>query len=108
MIVAVGLFAVGETLFAASRHRFETEEIFAVKGSKWMSRDDWQRSWPAWLRGTALGFPIGSLPAGGSEIPTFLSYMVEKRLSKHPEEFGRVPIEAVVVREAANNASAAG
>jgi putative tricarboxylic transport membrane protein len=108
VVVAVGLFAVGETLYVASRHRFETEEIYAVKGSIWMSREDWARSWKPWLRGTFLGFPIGTLPAGGSEIPTFLSYLVEKRLSKKPEEFGKGAIEAVAGPEAANNASAAG
>ena len=80
----------------------------AVKGSKWMSREDWARSWKPWLRGTFIGFPIGALPAGGSEIPTFLSYLVEKKLSKHPEEFGQGAIEAVAGPEAANNASAAG
>ncbi len=108
VVVAVGLFAVGETLYVASRHRFETEEIYALKGSKWMSREDWSRSWKPWLRGTLLGFPIGTLPAGGSEIPTFLSYLVEKRLAKKPEEFGKGAIEAVAGPEAANNASAAG
>ena len=79
-----------------------------MKGSKWMSREDWARSWKPWLRGTFIGFPIGALPAGGSEIPTFLSYLVEKKLSKHPEEFGQGAIEAVAGPEAANNASAAG
>ena len=108
VVVAVGLFAVGETLFTLARHRYENEEIYALKGSKWMSREDWRRSWKPWLRGTALGFPIGALPAGGSEIPTFLSYLTEKRLSKHPEEFGKGAIEAVAGPEAANNASAAG
>jgi len=108
VIVAVGLFAIGETLYSAARYKFEREEFFAVKGSKWMSREDWARSWKPWLRGTAIGFPIGALPAGGSEIPTFLSYLVEKKLSKHPEEFGQGAIEAVAGPEAANNASAAG
>jgi putative tricarboxylic transport membrane protein len=108
VIVAVGLFAVGEALYQAARFRFEREEIFAVRGSKWMSREDWARSWKPWLRGTALGFPIGALPAGGAEIPTFLSYLTEKRLSKHPEEFGHGAIEAVAGPEAANNAAAAG
>ncbi len=108
VVVAVGLFAVGETLFTLARHRYETEEIYALKGSKWMTRDDWKRSWKPWLRGTLLGFPIGALPAGGSEIPTFLSYLTEKKLSKHPEEFGHGAIEAVAGPEAANNASAAG
>ena len=73
-----------------------------------MSREDWARSWKPWLRGTFIGFPIGALPAGGSEIPTFLSYLVEKKLAKNPEEFGKGAIEAVAGPEAANNASAAG
>jgi len=108
VVVAVGLFAIGETLYVAARHRFETEEIYAIKGSMWMSREDWARSWKPWLRGTAFGFPIGALPAGGSEIPTFLSYLTEKKLTKHPEEFGHGAIEAVAGPEAANNAAAAG
>ena len=73
-----------------------------------MGREDWRRSWKPWLRGTAYGFPFGALPAGGAEIPTFLSYVTEKRLSKHPEEFGHGAIEGVAGPEAANNASAAG
>lgn len=108
VVVAVGLFAIGETLYVASRYRYETEEIYALKGSMWMSKEDWRRSWKPWLRGTFLGFPIGALPAGGSEIPTFLSYLIEKRLSKKPEEFGKGAIEAVAGPEAANNAAAAG
>jgi putative tricarboxylic transport membrane protein len=108
VVVAVGLFAIGETLYAASRHRFEKEEMYALKGSMRMSREDWARSWKPWLRGTALGFPFGALPAGGAEIPTFLSYLAEKRLAKNPEEFGKGAIEAVAGPEAANNAAAAG
>jgi putative tricarboxylic transport membrane protein len=73
-----------------------------------MSRDDWGRSWKPWLRGTALGFPFGALPAGGAELPTFLSYISERKLSKKPEEFGHGAIEGVAGPEAANNASAAG
>jgi len=73
-----------------------------------MTRDDWQRSWKPWLRGTAIGFPLGALPAGGAELPTLLSYAVEKRLSRRPEEFGLGAIEGVAGPEAANNASAAG
>ena len=84
------------------------DEILAVRGSLWMSREDWSRSWKAWLRGTAFGFPIGALPAGGAEVPTMLSYATEKRLSKNPEEFGHGAIEGVAGPEAANNASAAG
>jgi putative tricarboxylic transport membrane protein len=74
-----------------------------------MTAEEWARSWKPWLRGTALGFPIGAMPAGGAEIPTFLSYWIEKRLSRKPEEFGTVgAIEGVAGPEAANNASAAG
>jgi putative tricarboxylic transport membrane protein len=73
-----------------------------------MSASDWKRSIPAWLRGTAIGAPFGCIPAGGTEIPTFLSYAMEKKLAK-PEvrrEFGTVgAIEGVAGPEAANNAT---
>ena len=109
IIVAVGLFAVGETLYVAARRYAGKDEILPLKGSLYMSREEWARSWKAWLRGAGLGFPIGALPAGGAEIPTFLSYWMEKRLSKKPEEFGTTgAIEGVAGPEAANNASAAG
>ena len=107
VVVVVGLFAVGETLYVASRQRGEGT-ITKVRGWTWMTRADWGRSWRPWLRGAALGFPIGALPAGGAEIPTFLSYWLEKRLSKNPEDFGQGAIEGVAGPEAANNASAAG
>jgi putative tricarboxylic transport membrane protein len=106
--LAVGLFAVGEALYVASRRHHEPEQLQKVSGSLWMTREDWRRSWKPWLRGALFGFPIGALPAGGAEIPTFLSYAVERRLSAHPEEFGKGAIEGVAGPEAANNASAAG
>jgi putative tricarboxylic transport membrane protein len=108
VIVAVGLFAVGETLYAASRVGEDDDQVIALRGSIWMSRDDWKRSWKPWLRGTAIGFPLGALPAGGGEIPTFLSYALERRLAKNPTAFGQGAIEGVAGPEAANNASAAG
>jgi putative tricarboxylic transport membrane protein len=107
VVIVVGLFAIGETLFAASSARTR-EVVTTVKGWTWMTREDWSRSWRSWLRGTLLGFPIGVLPVGGAEIPTFLSYWLEKRLSSRPEEFGRGAIEGVAGPEAANNAAAAG
>jgi putative tricarboxylic transport membrane protein len=107
IIVAVGLFAVGEALWVAAHLRRRPAEVIPV-GQAWMGRRDWARSWKPWLRGTALGFPFGALPAGGAEIPTFLSYAMEKKLSKHPEEFGNGAIEGVAGPEATNNASAAG
>jgi len=105
---AVGMFAIGETLYVASLGSRGAEKIEPVRGSVWMTIEDWKRSWKPWLRGTVLGFPIGALPAGGAEIPTFLSYSIEKRLSVKPEEFGQGAIEGVAGPEAANNASAAG
>lgn len=106
--VAVGLFAVGETFYNASKLNHVVETIERVKGSILMTADDWKRSWKPWLRGTAIGFPFGAMPAGGAEIPTFLSYATEKKLAKHPEEFGKGAIEGVAGPEAANNASSTG
>ena len=109
VIVAVGLFALGEALYVASRLRHAPPEVVPV-GRAWMGRSDWGRSWRPWLRGTALGFPFGALPGGGAEIPTFLSYAAEKRLARGVarEEYGKGAIEGVAGPEAANNASAAG
>jgi putative tricarboxylic transport membrane protein len=107
VIVAVGVFAIGEALWIAARGRRTEDEILPV-GRVWMGRSDWRRSWGPWLRGTALGFPFGAMPAGGAEVPTFLSYVTERRLSRHKDEFGKGAIEGVAGPEAANNASAAG
>jgi putative tricarboxylic transport membrane protein len=107
-IVAVGLFAVAETLHLATRRRHGEDEILPLQGSLWLSREDWARSWKPWLRGALIGFPFGAIPAGGSELPTFLSYYMERKLARKPEEFGRGAIEGVAGPEAANNASAAG
>jgi putative tricarboxylic transport membrane protein len=108
VVLAVGLFAVGEALYVAAYQSRLNETMEHLSGSLWMSRDDWRRSWPAWLRATGIGFPFGTIPAGGAEIPTFLSYALEKKLSKHPEEFGHGAIEGVAGPEAANNASSTG
>jgi putative tricarboxylic transport membrane protein len=75
-----------------------------IKGSIWMTKEDWKRSIGPWLRGTAFGVPFGAMPAGGAEIPTFLSYATEKKLAK-TDEFGKGAIEGVAGPEAANNAS---
>jgi putative tricarboxylic transport membrane protein len=107
VVVAVAIFAVGEALWVAAHLRRRPADVIPV-GRPWMGKSDWKRSWKPWLRGTAYGFPFGALPAGGAEIPTFLSYATEKKLTKHPEEFGKGAIEGVAGPEAANNASAAG
>ena len=110
VLVAVALFAVGETLYLAWRWTEEKMEIRPV-GRLMLSREDLKRSiWP-WIRGAGLGFPFGVLPAGGTEMPTMLSYYVERKLVKpeYAKEFGTTgAIEGVAGPEAANNAAAAG
>jgi putative tricarboxylic transport membrane protein len=107
VVVAVGIFALGEALWVAAHLRRRPLEVIPV-GRPFMGGDDWRRSWRPWLRGTALGFPFGAVPAGGAETPTFLSYLLERRLAKGHDEFGQGAIEGVAGPEAANNASAAG
>ena len=107
VLVAVGLFAVAEALHAVL---FEGKVVESENRMSrvTMTRRDWRRSIPAWLRGTAIGAPFGCIPAGGTEIPTFLSYATEKKLAKgeHKAEFGTTgAIEGVAGPEAANNAT---
>jgi putative tricarboxylic transport membrane protein len=112
VLVAVGLFAVGEALYVASQMRKGPVQVIPItKGWRsWMTRQDWKRSWKPWLRGTAIGFPIGTIPAGGADVSTFLSYAGERRLAKGEtkKEFGHGAIEGVAGPESANNAAAAG
>jgi putative tricarboxylic transport membrane protein len=108
VIVAVGLFAVGEALAALADPGAASGDLLPIGQRVTMTRDDWRRSWKPWIRGAAIGFPLGAVPAGGSEIPTLLSYAAERRLAEKPEEFGRGAIEGVAGPEAANNAAAAG
>lgn len=111
-IVAVGLFAIGETLFVASRQAAIVEKVEAIKGSVWLSLTDLKRCLMPYLRGAGLGFLFGPLPTGGAEIPTFLSYSTERKSARGQakEEFEgpKGAIEGVAGPEAANNASAAG
>jgi putative tricarboxylic transport membrane protein len=107
VLVAVGLFAVTEALYNALYEGRSANDMNKLNKVH-MTRTEWRRSWPAWLRGTAIGFPFGTIPAGGSEIPTFLSYAAERKLAKpeHQAEFGTVgAIEGVAGPEAANNAA---
>ncbi len=105
VLIAVGLFAVAEALYVVL-YEGRTSETQNKLSKVHMTAEDWRRSWPAWMRATAIGVPFGCIPAGGSEIPTFLSYATEKKLSKHKEEFGGTgAIEGVAGPEAANNAA---
>ncbi|HZE41446.1 MAG TPA: tripartite tricarboxylate transporter permease [Stackebrandtia sp.] len=113
-LVIVGLFAFGETLYVCGRLKKLPDKIAPMDAKDgepefaWMTKKDWRRSWLPWLRGTALGFPFGAMPAGGAEIPTFLSYTLEKARSKFRGQFGTGAIEGVAGPEAANNAAFAG
>jgi putative tricarboxylic transport membrane protein len=105
VLIAVGLFAVAEALYAVLYQGREVETQNRMSKVH-MTKQEWRRSWPAWLRGTFIGFPFGTIHAGGSEIPTFLSYAAEKKISKHKEEFGTAgAIEGVAGPESANNAA---
>jgi putative tricarboxylic transport membrane protein len=107
--VAIGLFGLGEVLAAAER-----AEQAPIPRGRYGLRDvmpsalDWARSRWAIVRGTLLGFFIGVLPGAGPTIASFLAYAVEKKVSRHPEEFGRGAIEGVASPESANNAAATG
>jgi putative tricarboxylic transport membrane protein len=107
--VAIGLFGMGEVLAGAESAR-ELRILDARYGIRdvMLSAADWVRSRWAIARGTILGFGIGVLPGAGPTIASFLSYTVEKKFSRHPQEFGRGAIEAVAGPESANNAASAG
>ncbi|WP_345368034.1 tripartite tricarboxylate transporter permease [Saccharopolyspora cebuensis] len=107
VIVAVGLFAIGESLWVAAHLRRTSGQAIPV-GRPWLGAADVKRAWKPWLRGPVIGFPFGAIPAGGAEIPTFLSYVAERRLSRHRDEFGKGAIEGVAGPEATASASAAG
>jgi putative tricarboxylic transport membrane protein len=101
--VAMGLFGISEVLMNLEIP--EVREVFkaSLKGV-FPSLADWRRSLAPMLRGGCLGACMGVLPGGGPIISTFASYAIEKRISKHPEQFGKGAIEGVVAPETANNA----
>jgi putative tricarboxylic transport membrane protein len=106
--VTVAILALGEVFFVASRHRRDpASERLGRGGRPFLSRRELAEAAPAWLRGTAIGLPFGVIPAGGSEIPTFLAYDVERRLDRRREhpEFGRGAIRGLAAPEAAGNAT---
>ena len=105
--VAMGVFGIAEVLTniesVVSRTVLKTRIRNLLP-----NREEWKRSIGPIMRGSVLGFPLGILPGGGAIIASFLSYGVEKRISKHPEEFGKGAIEGVAGPETANNAGAGG
>jgi TctA family transporter len=103
--VAVGMFGIAEILRNLEDEKTRAVVVKSV-GRLLLSREDIRRIVGPILRGTALGSVLGVLPGGGHILASFASYSVEKRLSKHPEEFGHGAIEGVAAPESANNAAA--
>lgn len=108
--VAIGIFGVGEVLTCIEGQMKQDvlqPNLFDFR--KLMpSREDFRLAIPAMLRGSVLGFFIGILPGAAAVVSSFISYAVEKRLSKHPEKFGTGVIEGVAGPEAANNSATGG
>jgi putative tricarboxylic transport membrane protein len=105
--VAMGLFGVSEVLMNLEESLERV--IFKAKIKNLLpDLEDWKKSIGPISRGTLLGFPLGILPGGGAIIASFVSYSLEKRVSKHPERFGHGAIEGVAGPETANNAAAGG
>ncbi len=103
--VIMGLFGVGEILYnleSAGEIQILTTKVKNI----YPTLKDWGAAKWAVLRGSLIGFFIGLLPGGGAIISSLISYTVEKRVSKHPEEFGKGAIEGVAAPESANNAAA--
>ena len=105
--VMMGLFGVAEVL--ENIGTTVKREVFSRKiRGLYPNKEDWKRSARPIARGTLLGFFMGIVPGIGNIIPTFLSYALEKKISKHPERFGTGEIEGVASPEACNNAAVGG
>src|SRR6185503_4762700 len=103
--VAIGLFGLGEVL-AGAEEKTAQMKISVRLREVLPSLDDWAQSKWAIARGTVLGFLVGVLPGAGPTVASFLSYTVEKKVSRTPERFGKGAIEGVAAPESANNAAA--
>src|SRR5216117_4073378 len=105
VIVAMGMFGTAEII--SNLELKDQREIFTSKVTHlYPTKQDLKDSWAAVLRGTALGSMLGILPGGGALLASFGAYTLEKKVSKHPERFGKGAIEGVAGPESANNAGA--
>jgi putative tricarboxylic transport membrane protein len=105
VIVAMGLFGVGEILYNLEQ-RHGRPHVPAKIGNVWPSRKELRQSSGAIGRGSVIGFVLGVLPGGGAVLSSLVAYAVEKKRSKTPERFGRGAVEGVAAPETANNAAA--
>ncbi|MEI6155214.1 MAG: tripartite tricarboxylate transporter permease, partial [Deltaproteobacteria bacterium] len=104
--VIIGLFAISEIMINVEHI---TARIYEIKNIDWIPRwADMRKCLGAMLRSTGIGFFLGLLPGCAPAVTTFIAYDVEKRVSKHPEEFGHGAIEGVAAPEGANNATTSG
>jgi len=103
--VAMGLFGVSEVILNMEK-TVATELVKTKVKNLFPSKHDWAMSKWALVRGTVVGFFLGILPGGGPVLASFLSYGLEKRISKEPDKFGKGAIEGVAAPESANNAAA--
>jgi putative tricarboxylic transport membrane protein len=105
--VAVGLFGLGEILSTPSHA--VADKVATPRLSELMpSREEWRQSVAPIARGSVLGFVVGIIPGSAHIIASFLSYAVERRVSKRPEEFGKGAVAGVAGPESANNAASTG
>ena len=105
VVVAMGMFGTAEII--ANLDLKDKREVFLSKVTHlYPTKDDLKRSWASILRGTALGSCLGILPGGGALLASFGAYTLEKKVSSHPEQFGKGAIEGVAGPESANNAGA--
>jgi putative tricarboxylic transport membrane protein len=105
--MVMGLFGIAEVLANLERE-IKREVVKATFKRLLPSLQDWKDSIGAILRGTGLGFFLGLIPGGGAIVASFASYAIEKKISKHPEEFGQGAIQGVAAPESANNSAASG
>ena len=105
--VVMGLFGISEVLLNIEKKVFRETLQTTIRGLLPSARD-WAESKWALVRGTVIGFFMGILPGGGGVIASFISYAIEKKVSKHPECFGKGAIAGVAGPESANNAAAGG
>ena len=105
--VAIGLFGIGEVLANVEKSPDVLEGKVLVPRLKdlYPNLQDLRKAIKAILRGTGIGFGVGLVPGPAPVIATYASYMVERRVSKHPEEFGKGAVEGVAGPEAANNSA---
>ncbi|WP_270934890.1 tripartite tricarboxylate transporter permease [Falsiroseomonas oryzae] len=105
VVLAMGLFGIAEVVLNLENPEIR-KGIVVKRGKLWLTREEWRYAAPAAVRGTLLGTVLGILPGGGASLSAFASYMLERRITRRPEKFGKGAIEGLAGPESANNAGA--